>query len=59
MLKERPAFGGASAGLRSALESRLTRALQLPDTDRVVLCTDWPQEPPGRLIRFRGLAFAV
>lgn len=59
MLKERPAFGGASRGLQSALESRLTRALQLPDTDRVVLGTDWPQEPPGWLIRFRGLAFAV
>lgn len=59
MLKERPAFRGARVGLPSALESRLTRALQLPDTDRVVLCTDWPQEPPGWLIRFRGLAFGV
>lgn len=35
------------------------RALQLPDTGCVVLFADWPQEPPGWLIRFRGLAAGV
>lgn len=43
---------GSSVALQSTLESRLTRALQLPDTDNVVLCAGWPQEPPGWLIRF-------
>lgn len=38
--------------LQSTLKSRLTRALQLPDTGHVVLYADWPQKPPGWLIRF-------
>lgn len=54
-LRDGPAFRGASSALQSTLESRLTRALQLPDTGHVVLRADWPQKPPGWLIRFMRL----